>query len=422
MPTGLTEDRYVAAVEIKEVNDVSDKPAAAQTVGGRFVVPPHDLVRASTGDGQLRVRERGSSWPMHEVGRNADFFDPEAGRLLQGRLELGVPVRPPALERPRHEGAPRVRLQVHAEGLQADVQRVRGRRLSATARHRHQADGGEPAAPRLHDAAGAHEDHRRSSRTCTRRASRMCLEAIWGYNIQTLNCVGYDHNWVRGYATPTMRRRCCRRARSSTSSATWTTRRRTGTSPIRATGRARATGRSPTCSSTSARCSSLTDEQFQEEMAKRREKLKLKEGQSCSAARCARTAGRLPHRPAAVAMARRRIAPVSVGSPPRAACWPLVASLAVASRAGAQVQSTGQNVAPAYEGWEQNADGSFNLRLRLHEPELGRGTRRSDRPRQQHRAGRPGSGPADAFLPRRNRFLVRVRVPKDFGDKEWSGR
>ena len=30
---------------------------------------------------------------------------------------------------------------------------------------------------------------------------RMCLEAIWGYNIQTLNCVGYDHNWVRGYTT-----------------------------------------------------------------------------------------------------------------------------------------------------------------------------------------------------------------------------
>ena len=27
----------------------------------------------------------------------------------------------------------------------------------------------------------------------------MCLEAIWGYTIQTLNCVGYDHNWVRGY-------------------------------------------------------------------------------------------------------------------------------------------------------------------------------------------------------------------------------
>ena len=29
---------------------------------------------------------------------------------------------------------------------------------------------------------------------------RMCLEAIWGFNIETLVCTGYDHNWVRGYA------------------------------------------------------------------------------------------------------------------------------------------------------------------------------------------------------------------------------
>src|SRR5881396_2304890 len=28
---------------------------------------------------------------------------------------------------------------------------------------------------------------------------RMCLEAIWGDDIQTLNCVGYDHNWVKQY-------------------------------------------------------------------------------------------------------------------------------------------------------------------------------------------------------------------------------
>ena len=28
---------------------------------------------------------------------------------------------------------------------------------------------------------------------------RMCLEAIWGQNIITLNCVGYDHNWVKQY-------------------------------------------------------------------------------------------------------------------------------------------------------------------------------------------------------------------------------
>ena len=28
---------------------------------------------------------------------------------------------------------------------------------------------------------------------------RMCLEAIWGINVQTLTCAGYDHNWVRVY-------------------------------------------------------------------------------------------------------------------------------------------------------------------------------------------------------------------------------
>ena len=28
----------------------------------------------------------------------------------------------------------------------------------------------------------------------------MCLEAIWGFTVETLSCTGYDHNWVRGYA------------------------------------------------------------------------------------------------------------------------------------------------------------------------------------------------------------------------------
>jgi hypothetical protein len=27
----------------------------------------------------------------------------------------------------------------------------------------------------------------------------MCLEAIWGITRLTLNCVGYDHNWVKQY-------------------------------------------------------------------------------------------------------------------------------------------------------------------------------------------------------------------------------
>ena len=106
---------------------------------------------------------------------------------------------------------------------------------------------------------------------------RMCLEAIWGFNIQTLTCAGYDHNWVRGYDYDDDHAPLLPRAPSSTSSATWTTRRPTRTCPIRATGRAPATARSPTCSSTSGMGLSLTDEQFQAEMAKRREKMKQKQ-------------------------------------------------------------------------------------------------------------------------------------------------
>ena len=29
--------------------------------------------------------------------------------------------------------------------------------------------------------------------------TRMCLEAIWGHNVQQLTCAGYDHNWVKQY-------------------------------------------------------------------------------------------------------------------------------------------------------------------------------------------------------------------------------
>jgi hypothetical protein len=80
--------------------------------------------------------------------------------------------------------------------------------------------------------------------------------------------------------------------------------------------------------------------------------------------------------------------------------------------------SRGQNVSPAFEGWEENPDGSFNLVFgymnRNWEEEL-------DVPAGADNSFSPG--PADRgqpthFLPRRNRFVFRVRVPADFGDQE----
>ena len=78
----------------------------------------------------------------------------------------------------------------------------------------------------------------------------------------------------------------------------------------------------------------------------------------------------------------------------------------------------GQEVVPAYEGWEQNEDGSFNLVFgtmnrnweeELHIP-IG--------PDNRIEPGGPDQGQPTWFLPRRNRFLFRIRVPADFGDRE----
>jgi hypothetical protein len=93
--------------------------------------------------------------------------------------------------------------------------------------------------------------------------------------------------------------------------------------------------------------------------------------------------------------------------------------LAVSRGTSAQVSPpTGQNIAPVYEGWEQNSDGSFNLvfgyfnRNWVEEIHLPVGPNNNIEP------GGPDQGQPTYFLPRRNRFLFRVRVPKDFGNKE----
>jgi hypothetical protein len=94
--------------------------------------------------------------------------------------------------------------------------------------------------------------------------------------------------------------------------------------------------------------------------------------------------------------------------------------LLVGQRGGAQSlsYSRGQNASPAFEGWEENPDGSFNFLFgymnRNWEEEL-------DVPVGPDNAIEPGGpdrGQPTHFLPRRNRFVFKVRVPKEWGEKE----
>jgi hypothetical protein len=193
IPIPLATDRYVRAVQVREINDVPTAGTGRETVGGKYIV--HHVIWATRVPGAPQGQT--TSWPVHEVGRNADVFADEAGRLLRagsefvsesmhlhsnGRttkanLEIGFELFPEGYE-PAYRGG----ITSLANGTDIDIEAGQdGQRLDAyTVVQR-------PTKiisfePHLH-APG----------------ERMCLEMIWGFKAETLACVGYDHNWVRTY-------------------------------------------------------------------------------------------------------------------------------------------------------------------------------------------------------------------------------
>lgn len=197
VPTGMTEDRYVKSVEIIEVNDVNEGVAASDTVGGLYIFH-HMIWRTEVLDENGKIIPGQSvSFPVHEVGRNGDVFDPDAGPLLKantafftdsvhmhsngrdtvGHLELGFRFHPKGYE-PKYKSS----ISILGNGVDISVE-------------------GDGKDQELH----AYQVLTQNTKVITFEphlhapGERMCLEAIWGYSVETISCVGYDHNWVRGY-------------------------------------------------------------------------------------------------------------------------------------------------------------------------------------------------------------------------------
>jgi mono/diheme cytochrome c family protein len=196
IPTGLEEDRYVKSVEVVEVNDV-DNTADSGTVGGRYIF--HHMIWGTAMLDENGERAPGFSipWPVHEVGRNADIFDEDAGRLLKagsaivsdsvhlhsngrdttGHLEVGFRFHDKDYK-PKYQNA----FIGLGNGVDISIQgNAKDQELHAY------------TVLENHTKIISFEPHLHAP------GERMCLEAIWGYTIETLSCVGYDHNWVRGY-------------------------------------------------------------------------------------------------------------------------------------------------------------------------------------------------------------------------------
>ena len=211
----LTEDRYVAAVEMKEIND-REPSSKRETVGSRWgihhlvwnVVHPEEYtleeleaLRVSDPEKYARVvssttNEQGF-WPVHEVGRNADYFDPKAGVLMRSgsniifssahlhstgthmksRLDIGFTFHPRGYE-------PEYRNRLLAYGT-ADLD-IRGGQANQKV---------ESFQTLTHHAKlTIFEPHLHAAGT------RMCLDAIYPTGaMETLSCAGYNHSWVRAY-------------------------------------------------------------------------------------------------------------------------------------------------------------------------------------------------------------------------------
>lgn len=197
IPIPLEEDRYVSSVEIIEVNDV-DTSGAAGTVGGRNIFH-HMIWSTQVLDENLNAKEGEIAvpWPVHEIARNPDIFDPDSGRLLKkgsyvvsdsvhlhstgidttGHLLIGFRFHPVGYE-------PKYRPALIGLGNGVDIS-ITGNEDSQEL-HAY-------AVLEQHTKIVTFEPHLHAP------GERMCLEAIWGYTVETLSCVGYDHNWVRGY-------------------------------------------------------------------------------------------------------------------------------------------------------------------------------------------------------------------------------
>lgn len=195
----LEEDRYVKAVQVREVNDIGSRETGRETVGGRYIVH-HAVYTVGLPGGRTAAAEGSGIWPVHEVGRNEDRFDNETGPLIKAgsriflpsvhlhsagidasaRLEFGFELFPPGFE-PKYQ---RVSVSVGNLGDGVDIDIRAG--MDQQELHAY-------SVLEEHIKIIAFEPHLHAP------GERMCLEAIWGVHQETLSCVGYDHSWVRKY-------------------------------------------------------------------------------------------------------------------------------------------------------------------------------------------------------------------------------
>ena len=207
-PTGLAGDRYVKAVEIKEVRPGEQQ---MERIAGRakgdlnyFVLHHAVITGAPLRDGEAADGfsfDPGAFRIVHELGQNATIFPDGIGVLLPGnsaltwdvhthsvgkpvvlRIDVGFKFHPPGYEPKYRQSAGSVSMTLASQS-DLDIPAGEGEVMVD----------GYYVMPRPSKML-TFEPHLHSS------GKRMCAEAIYpnGYR-EVLNCAGYNHNWVKIY-------------------------------------------------------------------------------------------------------------------------------------------------------------------------------------------------------------------------------
>ena len=79
---------------------------------------------------------------------------------------------------------------------------------------------------------------------------------------------------------------------------------------------------------------------------------------------------------------------------------------------------SGQDVVPTFDGWIQNADGTYTLVFGYFNRNYREELVIPPGPNNNISPGDPDQGQPTIFVPRRQKWIFTIKVPKDFGDKE----
>ena len=194
VPSTLTEDRYIKAVEVKEVR-VEQGPGTA-AAGGLNLFSVHHA-RFSDG-GELDFDQSSGFAMTYELGQNALIYSDDVGALLKAGSEIQfsnvhlhsigkeVKVRIDVAFKFHPKGfKPKYELRVHTHiGGAYDLDLPAGQTTMLDSFYV------MPQSAKLL----TFEPHLHSS------GKRMCLEVMYPDRFrETLNCAGYNHNWVKNY-------------------------------------------------------------------------------------------------------------------------------------------------------------------------------------------------------------------------------